>query len=207
MRNVAHIGAVWCAVATLAGAQTPPAESQTERGRVQFAVRVETVTLDVVVVDERGRFVPGLTESDFVIMDGGEEQNIEFFTAEFTPVTTMLLLDSSSSIRSNLGAIQTAGYLFAQNLSQGDTARVGLFSSRVRFGPDFSDDLGQHYALLSSMRPQGKTALYDAVIAALDELSVVDGRKSLLLFTDGDDSGPAQQGASRRCKTPSKRRR
>jgi VWFA-related protein len=196
MSKVAHIGAVWCAVATLAGAQ-PPEREQTpsERGRVQFAVRVESVTLDVVVVDERGRFVPGLVESDFEILDGGEPQEIQFFTAEFTPVTTMLLLDSSASIRSNLGAIQTAGYLFAQNLSEGDTARIGLFSSGVRFGPRFTDEMAEHYALLRSMRPAGKTALYDAIIAALEELGVVEGRKSLLVFTDGDDSGPAQQGS------------
>ena len=203
MGKVGHIGALWCAVLTLAGAaggQTEEAReaqqpAQTRGGRVQFAVRVESVTLDVVVVDKRGRFIPGLAESDFVILDGGEPQDIQFFTAEFTPVTTMLLLDSSSSIRSNLGAIQTAGYLFAQNLSEGDTARIGLFGSGVRFGPRFTDDLNEHYALLRSMRPAGKTALYDAIITALEEVGVVEGRKSLLVFTDGDDSGPAEQGS------------
>ena len=203
MRKVAHIGAFGCTLLTLAGvagAQTEqPQEAGQKReareGRVQFAVGVESVTLDVVVVDDRGRFIPGFTESDFVILDGGEPQKIQFFTAEFTPVTTMLLLDSSSSIRSNLSAIQTAGYLFAQNLSEGDTAKIGLFGSGVRFGPGFTDDLSQHYALLQSMRAAGKTALYDAVIAALKEIGVVEGRKSLLVFTDGDDSGPAQQGS------------
>ncbi len=203
MRKVAHIGAFWCAVLTLTGAaggqteevQQPGQAGQARGGRVQFAVRVESVTLDVVVVDKRGRFIPGLTQSDFVILDRGEPQEIQFFTAEFTPVTTMLLLDTSSSIRSNLSAIQTAGYLFAQNLSEGDTARIGLFGSGVRFGPRFTDDLSEHYALLSSMRPAGKTALYDAIITALEEVGVVEGRKSLLVFTDGDDSGPAQQGS------------
>ena len=203
MGKVAHIGALWCAVLTLAGAaggQTEEAQEaqqpgQVRGGRVQFAVRVESVTLDVVVVDKRGRFIPGLAESDFVILDGGEPQDIQFFTAEFTPVTTMLLLDSSSSIRSNLSAIQTAGYLFAQNLSEGDTARIGLFGSGVRFGPRFTDDLSEHYAFLLSMRAAGKTALYDAIITALEKVGVVEGRKSLLIFTDGDDSGPAQQGS------------
>ena len=206
MGKVAHIGAVGCAVLTLVGAaggqieearqaQEAGQPARTRGGRVQFAVRVESVTLDVVVVDKRGRFIPGLAESDFVILDGGEPQDIQFFNTEFTPVTTMLLLDSSSSIRSNLGAIQTAGYLFAQNLSEGDTARVGLFGSGVRFGPGFTDDLVEHYAILSSMRSAGKTALYDAIITALKEVGVVEGRKSLLVFTDGDDSGPAQQGS------------
>ena len=59
-------------------------------------------------------------------------------------MTTLLLLDSSSSIRSSLSAIQTAAYLFARNLSEGDKARVGLFSSSVRFGPRFTASVDEH---------------------------------------------------------------
>jgi len=167
-----------------------------QTGRLQFAVAVETVTLDVVVVDRKGRFVPGLTEDDFIILDGASEQQITFFSDEFTPVTTMLMLDSSSSVRSSLSAIQTAAYLFAQNLSEGDTARIGLFASEVRYGERFSRNLSEHYAFLRSMRPAGRTALYDAIISGLEEVSVIDGRKSMLVFTDGDDAGPADQGST-----------
>lgn len=170
-------------------------EAAAQDDRVRFGVSVESVTLDVVVVDHRGRFVPGLTKEDFIILENGESQKIAFFTAEFTPVTTLLLLDSSSSIRSNLSAIQTAGYLFAQNLSEGDTARIGLFSNTVRFGPRFTASLSEHLAVLRSMKPAGKTALYDAILYSLEELSVVEGRKSLLVFTDGDDAGPAEHGS------------
>lgn len=198
MRCLVHVAASVFLLAVAAGVSFAVDQERQPTGqgnRVQFAVSVESVTLDVVVVDRRGRFVPGLTKDDFVIVDGGEVQDIAFFTAEFTPVTTLLLLDSSSSIRSSLSAIQTAGYLFAQNLSEGDTARIGLFSSSVRFGPRFSDDLAEHYALLGSMHPAGKTALYDAIIEALELLREVEDRRSLLVFTDGDDSGPAQQGS------------
>jgi len=201
MRNLAHIAhivASFCGMAIVSGASFALDQESQQAGqgsRVQFAVSVESVTLDVVVVDRRGRFVPGLSKDDFVIVDGGEVQDVAFFTSEFTPVTTLLLLDSSSSIRSSLRAIQTAGYLFAQNLSEGDTARIGLFSSSVRFGPRFTNDLAEHYALLGSMHPVGKTALYDAIIEALEQLRVVEDRRSLLVFTDGDDSGPAEQGS------------
>lgn len=194
VRSVTYILLGGLVAIPLAGASVGYSQ-ETPKGRFSFAVRVESVTLDVVVVDERGRFVPGLTRDDFVILDRGEPQQIEFFTAEFTPVTTLLLLDSSSSVRSSLSAIQTAAYLFAQNLSEGDRARIGLFSSGVRFGPQFTDDLSEHYALLGSMHPAGKTALYDAIIEALEELASVEGRKSLLVFTDGDDAGPAEQGS------------
>ena len=188
-------------VAGLVGAQEPkpqpppPTPQEQSQGRIQFAVAVESVTLDVVVVDARGRFVSGLSSDDFVVLEGDQPQRLSFFTAEFTPVTTMLLLDSSSSIRSSLKAIQTAGYLFARNMSDGDRARIGLFANDVRFGPSFTDDLTEHTALLQSMKPAGKTALYDSIITSIDELSTVDGRKSLLVFTDGDDAGPADQGS------------
>jgi VWFA-related protein len=177
--------------------QTPAGEPQEPAGsgQLQFAVSVETVTLDVVVVDKKGRFVPGLKPESFEVLEDGRPQNLSFFTAQFTPVTTLLLLDSSSSIRSSLSAIQTAAYLFVQNLSEGDSARIGLFNSEVRFGSEFTDSIAEHLSILKTMKPEGKTALYDGILAALQELDPVDGRKSLLLFTDGDDAGPANQGS------------
>jgi VWFA-related protein len=177
-----------------AWAQTPPPPPQEEE-RFHFAVSVETVTLDVVVVDKKGRFVPGLTRDNFEVLEDGLPQNLSFFTAQFTPVTTLLLLDSSSSIRSSLTAIQTAAYLFAQNLSEGDKARIGLFSQEVRFGPAYTDDISVHTAMLKTMNASGPTLLYDAILAALRELASVEGRKSLLIFTDGDDAGPANRGS------------
>ncbi len=178
-------------------AQTPPQPPEPPRDetRLQFAVSVETVTLDVVVVDKKGRFVPGLTRDSFEVLEDGVPQEVSFFTAQFTPVTTLLLLDSSSSIRSNLSAIQTAAYLFAQNLSEGDKARIALFNNKVRFGVEYTDAMSSHMAMLKTMKAEGPTVLYDAILAALEELEVVEGRKSLLLFTDGDDAGPANQGS------------
>ena len=174
-------------------AQTPP--PPTEEGRLQFAVSVETVTLDVVVVDKKGRFVPGLSRESFEVLEDGLPQELSFFTAQFTPVTTLLLLDSSSSIRSNLSAIQTAAYLFAQTLSEGDKARIGLFSDEVRFGPEYTDDISAHLVMLNTMKAEGRTTLYDSILASLAELASVEGRKSLLIFTDGGDAGPANQGS------------
>ncbi|HSF15663.1 MAG TPA: VWA domain-containing protein [Vicinamibacteria bacterium] len=185
------VGALGSALAGAAsGVEQGPAD------RIQFAVSVETVTLDVVVIDKRGRFVPNLKAESFEVFEDGERQELSFFTSQFTPVRTMLLLDSSSSIRSNLSAIQTAGYLFVRNLSEGDTARIGLFNSDVRFGASFTDDVNEHFTVLRSMKPAGKTALYDALLSAFGELDRLEGRRSLLLFTDGDDAGPAEQGST-----------
>jgi len=186
------VGAAAAFLSASAPAQTPP---PVEEGRLQFAVSVETVTLDVVVTDKKGRFVPGLPRDSFEVLEDGLPQELSFFTAQFTPVTTLLLLDSSSSIRSSLSAIQTAAYLFAQNLSEGDRARVGLFSDEVRFGAGYTADIAAHLQMLKTMKAEGRTALYDSILAALDGLESVEGRKSLLVFTDGDDAGPANQGS------------
>jgi VWFA-related protein len=193
-RLIGLFGAVSAFLSARAAAQTPPVPP-VEDGRLQFTVSVETVTLDVVVTDKKGRFVPGLPRDSFEVLEDGLPQEVSFFTAQFTPVTTLLLLDSSSSIRSSLTAIQTAAYLFAQNLSEGDKARVGLFSNEVRFSPGYTDDIAVHLQMLKTMKAEGRTVLYDAILAALDELESVEGRKSLLVFTDGDDAGPANQGS------------
>ena len=155
----------------------------------RFSVDVNAVALDVVVTDQRGRFVRGLKEEDFQVLEDGEAQEITYFTSSVTPVTVLLLLDSSSSVRSHLREVQKAANRFIDRLHRGDQARVGLFHNDVIFGPDFTDDMKQHMAIIKQMRPQRSTLLYDAILASLQELEAIPDRKSLLIFTDGDDGG------------------
>jgi VWFA-related protein len=171
------------AVATLA------VQAQQTRRPPRFAVNVDAVTLDVVVTDKKGRFVKGLKQEDFVVLEEGVPQALEFFTAETTPVTVMVLLDSSASVRSSLESIQKSANHFLDKLRRGDRARVGLFHERVIFGPRFTDDIDEHIAMIRNMRPHRSTHLYDALYEALEKLSTVEDRKALLLFTDGDDEG------------------
>lgn len=172
----------------------PPSPRQATReatlgDRFSFMVRVPSVTLDVVVEDELGRFVTGLGEDDFEILEDGIEQEIRYFTAELTPVTSLLLLDSSASVRSSLSAIQTAAYLFLRNMASGDQGRVATFSEGVRFGPPYGEEIWTQVSMIRAMRPFGKTALYDAILTGLQELSRVEERKALILVSDGEDSG------------------
>lgn len=155
----------------------------------RFSVDVNAVALDVVVTDQKGRFIKGLAAEDFVVLEDGVPQELTYFTAGETPVTVLLLLDSSSSVRSHLREVQKAANRFIDKLQRGDQARIGLFHSEVIFGPEFTDDMKQHMAIIKQMRPQRSTLLYDAILASLAELSVIRDRKSLLIFTDGDDGG------------------
>ncbi len=160
-----------------------------QEGTHRFSVDVNAVALDVVVTDQKGRFVKGLKEEDFVVQEDGVPQELTYFTSGVTPVTVLLLLDSSSSVRSHLREVQKSANRFVDKLQRGDQARIGLFHTDVIFGPTFTDDMKQHMAVIKQMRPQRSTLLYDALLASLEELSVIRDRKSLLIFTDGDDGG------------------
>ncbi len=190
---------VWAKTALAAQPPQPP-EGQTAReatlgDRFSFMVRVPSVTLDVVVEDRRGRFVTGLEQADFQILEDGVEQDIRYFTAELTPVTSLLLLDSSASVRSSLSAIQTAAYLFLRNMASDDKGRVATFSEGVRFGPPYDQEIWDQVSMIRAMRPFGRTALYDAILTGLQELSRVEERKALILVSDGEDSGPDAKGS------------
>jgi len=167
----------------------PQGAAASQQGSASFSLDVSAVALDVVVTDARGRFVRGLTPDDFLILEDGTPQEIAFFTSEGTPATTLVLLDSSSSVRTNLKDVQSAANRFIDRLPRGDVARIGFFHDRVVFGPEFTNNMKQHVAMINQMRPQRSTHLYDALIASLRELATVQNRKALVVFTDGDDEG------------------
>lgn len=166
-----------------------PAAAPQREGTPSFSSDVSAVALDVIVTDSRDRFVRGLRQEDFLITEEGIPQELVFFTSEGTPVTVLVLLDSSASIRSNLEEVQNAANRFIDRLPRGDAARIGFFHDRVVFGPRFTDDMNEHVAMINQMRPQRSTHLYDALLASFRELSTVRDRKALLVFTDGDDEG------------------
>lgn len=179
---VAFLGALVFAVAAHAvlGAQQDPFRIQ---------VQVEAVNLGVAVSDARGRFVSGLTAEDFAIREDGIPQQITFFAAEAAPLTILVLLDASLSMRASLDYVKEAAATFVDRLWEGDRAMIGEFNDRVRFGGEFTDDRHRLTANIMALDPLGPTALYDASILALERLYFADGdRKALLVFTDGDDS-------------------
>lgn len=188
-RVLIGIGLLALLALRLAAAAPPPSAASQQEELPSFSVGVSAVALDVVVTDTRGRFVRGLTQDDFLVMEEGIPQELAFFTSEGTPVTVLVLLDSSASVRSHLREVQSAANRFIDRLPRGDVARIGFFHNRVVFGPSFTDNMNEHVAMINQMRPQRSTHLYDALLASLQELSTVQDRKALLLFTDGDDEG------------------
>jgi Ca-activated chloride channel family protein len=155
----------------------------------RYPIDVKGVALDVVVTDRRGRLVPGLKQEDFRVLELGVPQKLSFFTASRTPVTIVVLLDSSASVRSNMRSVQKAANRFIEKLARDDRALIGFFHERVVFGPRFTDDMNEHSAMINQMRPQRSTHLYDALVESFEALEPVPNRKALLVFSDGADQG------------------
>jgi Ca-activated chloride channel family protein len=175
-----------CPAASKAGAK----QGAGQQGAVpRYPVDVRAVALDVLVTDRKGRFAQGLKAEDFRVLECGVPQELTFFTASRTPVTIVLLLDSSASVRSNLLSVQKAANRFIDKLDRGDRARIGFFHERVVFGPRFTDDMDEHSAIIRQMRPQRSTHLYDALVESFEVLEPVPRRKALLVFSDGEDQG------------------
>lgn len=176
----------------LASARAQQAEQE---GRFQFRSSVEAVNLNVVVTDKKGRFIPGLTADAFEVYEDGVPQEISYFNPEVTPVTILLLLDASTSIRPSVDGVKEAASNFVTKLWEGDQAIIADFNERIRFSTHFSDDVDRLVSTIQSLYPSGWTALYDSIMLSIEKVSQAEGRKALLVFTDGDDSRSMGQGS------------
>ncbi len=154
----------------------------------------ELVVLPVVVTDKQGRFVSDLTGERFTVYDNGRRVPIELFTNQDTPVTVGLLIDASGSMRAKLGEVIAAAMTFARSSNPQDE----LFA--IRFNDDvqglvaerpflMASDLGALESAVTSIRPDGRTALYDGLMAGLDQLARgTRARKVLVVISDGGDN-------------------
>jgi len=175
-------------------------DAQPQDGRFQFRATVRAINLSVVVTDKKGRFIPNLTAEDFEVLEDRVPQTIDFFTSEVTPVTLLLLLDASTSVRASVDGIKEAASNFVSKLQEGDKAIIADFNERIRFSSHFSEDIDRLVQTIQSLYPSGWTALYDSILYSLEKISEAEGRKALLVFTDGDDSRSVGQGSEANAK-------
>lgn len=154
----------------------------------------ELVVLPVVVTDREKRYISDLARERFVVYDNGRKVPIELFTNEDAPATVGLIIDSSGSMRRKLGEVLAASLAFARTSNPQDE----LFA--LRFNDDVRDAVADHRFLMAenlvaleqaigSLRAEGRTSLYDALIAGLDHLSSGSrARKALVVISDGGDN-------------------
>ena len=154
---------------------------------------VDLVLLDVSVRDPRGGYVSGLDRSNFQVFEDGHAREITHFASVDTPVTVGLVVDNSGSMRSKRPEVILAGLAFAkESNSQDEFFVVNFNNSVVRGLPGhtlFTDNLQALRAALYYGRPEGQTALYDAVAYALKHLEYSHrDKRTLIVVSDGGDN-------------------
>ncbi len=154
-----------------------------------FRSGTQLVDLFVTVTDREGRLVPNLTREDFTILDDEEPTEIVVFENSVRPITVVVMLDTSASMDLNRGRLMAGAEQFLLRLLPDDRARVGAFNDKVEITPpQFIGDRDALIAELADLDFGNATKVYDAAYTSLDALLAVDGRRVVLLFTDGDDT-------------------
>jgi VWFA-related protein len=154
-------------------------------------IRVQTniVTIPVSVLDRDGRFVSGLRQSDFQIFENGVQQKVEYFQSVEQPFSVILMIDVSPSTKFKIDEIQNAAISFINQLRRDDRVMVIAFDQRVQvLSPLTSDKRTLQNAIRQAQFGDG-TSLYEAVdIVIRQYLKRIEGRKAVVLFTDGVDT-------------------
>lgn len=155
-----------------------------------FRSGARTVAIYVTVTDSDGQQVVDLTKEDFEVYDNGRRQPLTVFENGLQPITVVVMLDRSGSMRGNVGLVGRAAEEFVRRLAPGDTARIGSFADRIDIQPgSFTDDKDTLLRILQYDRPvTGPTPLWNAIDEAIAALRGRDGRKVVLVFSDGGDA-------------------
>ncbi|PYQ34403.1 MAG: hypothetical protein DMF55_09455, partial [Acidobacteria bacterium] len=153
-------------------------------------VRVDVVQLHVSALDKTGHFVKGLARDDFSIQEDGRPQAMTGFeVADKLPLTIGLVVDGSGSMEKGLPFVHEASAELFQNLiREKDHGFVIEFRERARFLQELTGDSGALQRASRETRAEGATALYDSIILGLYQFRALQGRKALVVVTDGADN-------------------
>ena len=155
-----------------------------------FRTGTRTVALYATVTDAQKRLVPDLTQEDFQIFDNDKPQTVDVFVNEVQPITVVVMLDTSASMTGNLKLLEQAAEQFLLRMLPIDKGMVGAFNDKIEFFPStFTSDRDRLIRALHDLDFGNPTRLYDAIAASMDRLHKVDGRRVVLVFTDGEDTG------------------
>ncbi len=183
---LAVIAAAAVALGAAGQQQTTPEQQQPT---TTFRSVVRTVPLYATVIDSENRLVPGLTRDDFQVADNKRPQPITLFSNEVQPITAAVLLDTSGSMTNYIDFVKQACEQFLVRMLPKDRVALGYFNDRVKFVEPL---VGDRDVLLSAVRNidyGNATHLYDAIEEGVTMLQGIEGRRVIVVFTDGEDEG------------------
>jgi VWFA-related protein len=155
-----------------------------------FRSGTNTVSIYATVVDSDGHLVTDLNRGDFEVFDNGKRQDLTVFANDRQPLSLIIMLDRSGSMSSAFGLVREAAEEFVLNLFPEDRVRIGSFSSRIQIDPEtFTSDKAEMRRILrEELQGTGPTPLWNATDQAMQALVDEQGRRVVLMFTDGKDT-------------------
>ena len=177
--------------AAIAAAVVVGAAQREPRDPTLFRGSVDLVNVGVTVAGKKQRLVTNLTVNDFAVYEDGKPQSIFAFASGAEPRSALhvgVLLDVSASQELDLGFTQNAVIKFLTSLPEAADMTFIDFASQVRGGRYAQSDFPRLVKRVRSLTAHGETALYDAIGVYLDGASEQDGRKVMVLYTDGEDT-------------------
>ena len=172
----------------------PAAAAKPEKQPFNIAVNVDLVTVDVVVQNKRGRFLPGLTKKNFRILEDGVPQQVQTFEHTEAPMTVVLVVEFSARFQRYWSQTWyqtlTASYGFLGTLKPKDWVAVVAYDLKPRVLQDFTQNKDAAYAAMRSlMLPRfSESNLYDTLDDVLTRLKNVEGKKGIVLISTGRDT-------------------
>jgi Ca-activated chloride channel homolog len=180
MKRVAWIPVLFLVVLSLSAGQ----ESE-----FKLNVDVDLVEVHVSVTDEHDRPIGNLTKDNFKLIEDGTLQQISVFKHEDLPVSLGLVVDNSRSIEPRKQRLDASAVSFVRKGNPEDETFIVHFDDEARLTQDFTASIADLEKTLGSASPFGQTAIYDALILALDHMPKAKHTKqAILLITDGVDN-------------------
>jgi Ca-activated chloride channel homolog len=176
--------------------QTPPIEEKKLNAGAGplsdneiITVDTNLVTIPVKVLDRRGRFISGLKKADFKVWEDGVEQKIEYFSKTEEPFTVALILDMSPSSTFKIHEIQAAANAFISQLRPKDKVMIVSFDAEVHVLSEPTNDRKALQRAVNTTQIGSGTSLYETIDFVVNQrLKQIDGRKAVVLFSDGVDT-------------------
>lgn len=150
---------------------------------------VELVLVPVTVTDSYNHLVTGLDRKDFALKEAGAAQDIQYFSTEDGPISLGVILDVSKSMTNKIADARDAVVQFFDSANPADDWFVITFSDAPQVLADTSRSVGFVRERLATVKPEGHTALLDAIYLGLNKLHRAKyGRRALLVISDGGDN-------------------
>ncbi len=178
--------------------QLPPIETRKKQEIPEestfFTTETNLVNVDVAVVDEQGRFIPGIPQGNFQVLEDKVPQKVASFGLSQAPMTVCLLIEFNARFQQYWSETWyqtlTAAYGFTETLRPEDWVAVVAYDLRPEILSDFTKDRRKTYQALQRLRTTGfsEANLYDALVETAERMSTIEGRKAIVLISTGMDT-------------------